>query len=112
MGDEVPGPLAVDIDVLTKTATALKDSQQVLDDALKAMADVGTASIGTKTLDDAADSFQRRWHFGVRRIGELSRITADGVDQCLVAYQAADNATAQALGQVTGTPVDTESNQK
>lgn len=108
----MPGPLEVDIDVLTKTAAALKNSQQVLNDALKAMADVGTASIGTRTLDDAADSFQRRWHFGVQRIGELSQITADGVDQCLAAYQAVDNATSQALGQVTGTPVTTETGQK
>lgn len=101
----MPGPLQVDIDVLTKTATGLKNSQQILEDALKAMADVGAASIGTQTLDDAADSFQRRWRFGVQRIGELSRTTADGVDQCLAAYQAADNATAAALGQVNGTPV-------
>lgn len=108
----MPGPLEVDIDVLTKTSTALKNSQQVLNDALKAMADVGVSSIGTQTLDDAADGFQRRWHFGVQRIGELTRITADGVDQCLAAYQAVDNATAQALGQVTGTPVTTESGQK
>lgn len=100
-------PLEVDIDVLTKTVTSLRNSQQILDDALKAMADVGAKSIGTPTLDDAADSFQRRWHFGVQRIGELSRTTADGVDQCLAAYQAADSATATALGQVNGTPVTT-----
>ncbi|MEU1982318.1 hypothetical protein [Nocardia sp. NPDC019395] len=107
----MPGPLEVDIDVLTKTATALKNSQQVLNDALKAMADIGIASIGTQTLDDAADSFQRRWHFGVQRIGELSQVTADGVDQCVAAYQAVDHSTAQALGQVTGTPVTTEGGQ-
>ncbi|NKY61048.1 hypothetical protein [Nocardia flavorosea] len=101
------GPLQVDIDVLTKTVTGLRNSQQMLEDALKAMADVGAASIGTQALDDAADSFQRRWHFGVQRIGELSRTTADGVDQCLAAYQAVDNATATALGQVNSAPPTT-----
>lgn len=34
-------PLQVDIDVLTKTVTGLRNSQQILADALKAMADVG-----------------------------------------------------------------------
>ena len=75
------------------------------------MTDVGTASIGTQTLDDAADSFQRRWHFGVQRIGELSQVTADGVDQCVTAYRSVDNATAQALGKVAGTPVATDGQQ-
>ncbi|WP_280457789.1 hypothetical protein [Nocardia carnea] len=46
-------PLQVDIDVLTKFVTGLRNSQQILEDALKAMADVGAASIGTQTLDDA-----------------------------------------------------------
>lgn len=105
-------PLQVDIDVLTKTVQALRNSEQVLNDAMKAMADIGGSSIGTRTLDDAADSFQRRWHFGVQRIGELSQVTADGVDQCLAAYQAVDNSTAQALGQVTGTPVVVEGAQQ
>lgn len=67
-------PLQVDIDVLTKTVTALRNSQQVLEDALKAMADVGAASIGTQTLDDAADSFQRRAWVGLKGVDDLGRM--------------------------------------
>jgi hypothetical protein len=95
----VAGFLGVDIDVLGKTVQSLRGAEQVLNDAMKAMARGGHGDIGTKELNDAADSFQRRWHFGIERIGEAARVTADGVARCHDAYQQVDSSFAQVLDQ-------------
>ncbi|PPJ28364.1 hypothetical protein C5E45_00515 [Nocardia nova] len=99
--------LRVDIDALGKAVQSLRGSEQVLDDAMGKMAEGGHGSIGTKELDDAADSFQRRWHYGIQRIGEMARATADGIDRCRDTYQQTDDALAQILAQV-GETVATE----
>ncbi|WP_405167111.1 hypothetical protein OG203_19650 [Nocardia sp. NBC_01499] len=95
------GILGVDIEMLGKTVQSLRGAEQVLNDAMKAMTKDGHGDIGTKVLNDAADSFQRRWHFGIERIGESAKVTADGVAKCHDAYQDVDNALAAALAQVT-----------
>lgn len=91
------GFLQVDIDVLGKTVQSLRSAEQVLTDAMKAMSKDGNADIGTAALNDAADSFQRRWQFGIERISESARVTADGVAQCLTAYQQLDTQIADLL---------------
>ncbi|WP_410870566.1 hypothetical protein [Nocardia sp. A7] len=91
------GFLQVDIDVLSKTVQSLRSAEQVLTDAMKAMAKDGNADIGTAALNDAADNFQRRWQFGIERIGESAGVTADGVAQCLTAYQKIDTQIADLL---------------
>ncbi len=93
------GFLAVDIDVLSKTVQSLRSAEQVLNDAMSAMKNGGHGDIGTKTLNDAADSFHRRWQFGIERIGESAKATADGVAQCLDAYQQTDEAFAKVVEQ-------------
>ncbi|NQE93384.1 hypothetical protein [Nocardia terpenica] len=93
------GFLRVDIDALGKAVQSLLNSEQVLGEAMRAMAQGGHGDIGTKVLNDAADSFQRRWHFGIQRIGEAARSTADGIAQCRDAYQQVDSRFAQALAQ-------------
>ncbi|PXX66428.1 hypothetical protein DFR70_103176 [Nocardia tenerifensis] len=92
----------MDIDVLSKTVQALRGAEQVLTDALTAMSKEGHGDIGTKTLNDAADSFQRRWRFGLERIGESAKVTAEGVGKCRDAYRDVDTALADVLNQVTG----------
>ncbi|MGQ4616495.1 hypothetical protein [Nocardia sp. R7R-8] len=98
----------MDIDVLGKTVQSLRNAEQVLNDAMKAMAEGGHGDIGTQVLNDAADNFQRRWKFGIERIGETARVTADGVAQCHDAYRATDqtfsDALAQAAAQANGQP--------
>jgi hypothetical protein len=98
----VAGCLQVDIDVLGKTVQSLRGAEQVLNDAMKAMARDGHGDIGTKVLNDAADSFQRRWRFGIERICEAAKVTADGVAKCHDAYQQADDAFARVLEQARG----------
>ncbi|WP_446225781.1 hypothetical protein ACTWPB_12350 [Nocardia sp. IBHARD005] len=102
------GFLQVDIDVLGKTVQSLRSAEQVLTDAMKAMSKDGNADIGTAALNDAADNFQRRWQFGIERISESARVTADGVAQCLTAYQ---NLDTQIAGLITahGNGIDTPS---
>lgn len=105
------GFLSVDIDVLTKAVQGLRSAETVLNDAMKAMAkDGGNPDIGTTELNNAADSFQRRWHFGIERIGESATVTAEGVATCLDAYQKLDDAFAAILKQVAGT-VDGQTSQ-
>ncbi|MFR9751106.1 hypothetical protein ACL02S_08725 [Nocardia sp. 004] len=103
------GFLQVDIDVLGKTVQSLRGAEQVLDDAMKAMAQGGHGEIGTTVLNDAADNFQRRWKFGIERIGETARATADGIAQCQNAYRETDMAFSDALVQaaalVDGQPI-------
>ncbi|MBF6327445.1 hypothetical protein [Nocardia transvalensis] len=97
------GFLQVDIEALSKAVQSLRNSEQVLNDVLKAMAQGGHGDIGTKVLNDAADSFQQRWHYGVERIGETAGSTADGIAQCRDAYQQVDSQFAQILQQLRGT---------
>lgn len=104
------GFLDVDVDVLTKTVQALRGVEQVLTDVMKEMAEVGVTELGTQVLDSAADSFQRRWKFGLERIGDSAATTADGVDQCLTAYRELDTTMATLLGIAgvgLGSPVST-----
>ncbi|RDI68618.1 hypothetical protein [Nocardia pseudobrasiliensis] len=93
------GYLKVDIDALAKAVQLLRGSEQVLTDAMKAMAQGGHGDIGTTVLNDAAESFQRRWHFGVQRISEATKSTADGIAQCHDAYQQVDDQFAQLIAQ-------------
>lgn len=95
------GLLQVDIEALGKAVQLLRNSEQVLNDAMKAMAHNGHTDIGTKSLDDAADSFQRRWHFGIQRIGEAATTTADGISRCHDTYQQVDTQFAQLIAQTT-----------
>ncbi|WP_433661844.1 hypothetical protein ACQPW1_06560 [Nocardia sp. CA-128927] len=94
------GILGVDIEVLGKTVQSLRSAEQVLNDAMKAMTKEGHGDIGTAVLNDAAESFQQRWHFGIERIGESAKVTAEGVAKCHDAYQDVDNAIAKALEQI------------
>ncbi|WP_216899339.1 DUF6507 family protein [Nocardia alni] len=96
---ELAGFLSVDIDALGKAVQSLRSSEQVLTDAMKAMARGGHGDIGTKVLTDAAESFQRRWKYGIEQIGKSAKSTADGISQCHDAYQQADQEFAQALQQ-------------
>lgn len=96
------GILGVDIEVLGKTVQSLRGAEQVLNDAMKAMTKEGHGDIGTRVLNDAAESFQRRWHFGIERIGESAKVTAEGVSKCHDAYRDVDTAIATALDQVAG----------
>ncbi|WP_194814983.1 hypothetical protein [Nocardia sp. XZ_19_385] len=93
------GFLSVDIEVLSKAAQSLSNAEQVLNDAMKLMSKDSHPDIGTKELNDAADSFQTRWKYGIERIGESAKVTAEGVTKCLEAYQATDGAYAKALEQ-------------
>ena len=107
------GFLQVDIEALGRAVQLLRNSEQVLNDAMKAMAQDGHGDIGTKELNAAADSFQRRWHFGIQRIGEAAGTTADGISACHDAYQQVDTQFAQAIEQVAGaipqsSPTETE----
>lgn len=96
------GFLSVDIDVLSKTVQSLRSAEQVLNDAMKGMTQDGHGDIGTKVLNDAAESFQRRWHFGIERIGEAAKVTAEGVAQCRDAYQQVDDAFSKVIEQAEG----------
>ncbi|MET7768287.1 hypothetical protein [Nocardia sp. NPDC005366] len=93
------GVLSVDIEVLGKAVRSLESAEQVLSDAMKAMSGDSHADIGTKELNDAANSFQIRWKYGIERIGQSAEVTAEGVSKCLEAYLATDNAFAKALEQ-------------
>lgn len=102
------GFLQVDIDVLGKTVQSLRSAEQVLTDPMKAMAKDGNADIGTAALNDAADNFQRRWQFGIERISESARVTADGVAQCLTEYQKRDTQIADLI-KLYGAGIDSTS---
>lgn len=93
------GLLQVDIEALGRAVQLLRNSEQVLSDAMAAMTQDGHTDIGTKALNDAADSFQRRWHFGIQRIGEAASTTADGISRCHDAYQQVDTTFAQVIAQ-------------
>ncbi|MFD3702828.1 hypothetical protein ACFWUP_06735 [Nocardia sp. NPDC058658] len=98
------GIFQADIDLLNKTVQSLRGSEQVLTDVMKAMSKDGNADIGTTTLNESADNFQRRWEYGIERICESAKVTADGVAQCSTAYQDLDKSTALLIA-MTGTQI-------
>ena len=89
--------LSVDIEVLGKAVQSLNTAEQVLGDAMRSMSKDSPKDIGTKELDAAADSFQTRWKYGIERIGESAKATAEGISKCLEAYLETDDAFAKAL---------------
>ncbi len=99
MAGTLAGFLSVDIEALGRAVQSLRNSEQVLTDAVNAMGQGGHGEIGPKVLNDAAESFQRRWKYGIEQIGKSARSTADGISQCHDAYQEADTAFAEALAQ-------------
>ncbi|MGM7645291.1 hypothetical protein ACSVDM_10370 [Nocardia sp. JW2] len=70
------GYFQVPIDVLASTVQSLKNSEQVLGDAMKALESAGDGDIGTTGLNDAAANFQRSWEFGIERNIEAAITTA------------------------------------
>ncbi|MDG3012635.1 hypothetical protein G4X40_21065 [Rhodococcus sp. D2-41] len=94
--------LRADVDALDKAVQLLRGSEQVLTDAMNAMKAAGHGDIGPKILNDAADRFQRRWHYGLDRIGAHAKDMANGVSQCRDAYLDADQALAEALNRSRG----------
>ncbi|MFD3506121.1 hypothetical protein [Nocardia sp. NPDC058666] len=99
------GIFQADIDLLNKTVQSLRNSEQVLTDAMKAMSKDSKADIGTTTLNESADNFQRRWEYGIERICESAKVTADGVAKCSTAYQELDNTMAVVIS-ATGDQLD------
>ncbi|MEV6274991.1 type VII secretion target [Nocardia sp. NPDC051832] len=89
--------LQVEIAVLSKSVQALRTSEQLLTDAMKAMSQDSRGEIGTTELDDAADDFQKKWKFGIERIGESAKDLADRLDTAVKTYEDADKTFAKAL---------------
>ncbi|MEV0294772.1 hypothetical protein [Nocardia sp. NPDC050710] len=100
--------LSVDIDVLDKAVQSLRNAEHVLSDAMKAMAKGGHGDIGTTVLNNATDTFQQSWKFGIERIGESAKVTGDGISAACDAYKQLDEQFAKALEQAKAT-VDSQS---
>lgn len=92
----------VDLEVLQQFIATLNQSDDHMRTAMKAMSSGESGRIGTSALNDAANDFQRTWHYGVQQIGSMIKDTIDGVGQAHAAYQQVEDDLATALGQLSG----------
>lgn len=92
----------VDLDVLKQFVSALRQSDDHLQTAMRAMEDAGESNqVGTDALNAAAEDFHKSWSYGVKQIGSMVKQTGDGVDKAHGAYQQLEGEAKQALGKLT-----------
>lgn len=99
-GARVSGFFQVDMDVLGRFITALRQSGDQTDAALRAMASATAGQIGTGALDAAADDFQHTWHYGVKQIRSMIGETTEGAGQAHDTYQQVEDGLRGALDQM------------
>jgi hypothetical protein len=93
----VTGFLQVDLDVLRNATQSMTSAVEELHAVQKIMSREGGLDIGPEVLNDAANDFQRSWHYGLGEIGKRAATAADGLRACHDAYQAADTDVAAAV---------------
>lgn len=90
----------VDLDALGQFITSLQQSGDHMESALNALKSIDSGQIGTSDLDDAADDFQKTWHYGLGQLKDKIKDTNDGVTKARGAYQDYEQGLARALGQL------------
>lgn len=91
----------VDLAVLRQFASALRDADEHLRGALRAMSPAEIGQIGGDELNKAADEFQQGWQHGMRQLGSLARDAADRVAKAHGVYQQVEADTARTLHELT-----------
>ncbi|BAJ30381.1 MULTISPECIES: hypothetical protein [Kitasatospora] len=76
----------VEVDELSKLMQQLKDSQQDMREALRAMRDTGPKTTGTKDLDRACDDFDDSWQDAITRISQGVEALEAKLDQTCKNY--------------------------
>lgn len=94
------GFFQVDLEVLQQFVSALRQSDEHTQTAMKAMASADATQIGTDALNSAADNFQKTWHYGVQQIGSMIKDTTDGVTKARDAYQQVEDGVGKALNEI------------
>lgn len=99
------GFFQVDLDVLQRFVTSLRESGEHMENALDAMKSVQGGQIGTPDLDDAANDFQHTWRYGLGQLKDKIKETGDGVTKAHGSYQDLEQELTQSLGQL-GTAIE------
>jgi hypothetical protein len=99
-GGTVGNFFQVDLDVLNRFITSLRESGDHMESALNALKSMDGGKIGTAALNEAADHFQHTWRYGLGQLKEKVKDTNEGVRAAHGAYQETEQALSQALGQV------------
>ena len=76
----------VDLGVLSEFADSLRRSTDLMDQALNAMRDTGPKTLGSHNLDHAADSFQDTWRYGLGKLKDTTKGTADTMGKTFDCY--------------------------
>ncbi|MEU5974554.1 hypothetical protein [Streptomyces sp. NPDC047315] len=89
--------LRTDTDQLRRLSRALTRALSSLADARTSLADVDTAQLGTKDLDEACDGFQRRWQYGAEVLRDRLGALRDGVSLSHQGYAQVETAVEKAF---------------
>lgn len=91
----------VDLDVLKQFVSALHESDDHMQAALKSLASASEGNeIGTDDLNSAAEDFQKSWHYGMTQITSMIKETGDTVSNAHASYQQLEQEAKQALGKM------------
>jgi len=91
----------VDLDVLQRFITSLRDSGDHMESALNALKAAESGKIGTDELDDAADDFQGTWRYGLGQLREKIKETNEGVSAVHKTYRETEQSVTDSLRQMT-----------
>ncbi|MDI2132292.1 hypothetical protein [Yinghuangia seranimata] len=91
MGTEM---FQVNVDQMRALVTKLQAAQAAMTDAMAAMNKTDADRVGTKKLDQACNTFQKKWKYGLDQIEKDIDATIKGVDEAMKAYQEVDKALA------------------
>ncbi|MDI2130521.1 hypothetical protein [Yinghuangia seranimata] len=88
----------VDVDGMKSMVTKLRNAETAMRDAMSAMHSTGGAeNIGTAKLDDACNTFQKKWNYGIGELHKDIEATVKGLDDVMNAYAEVDKGLADAF---------------
>lgn len=91
-----------ELDVLQRLTNQLKDAEDCMDSALRAMKDDTSGRIGTPELDHACADFQSTWAYGVEQMKNSSKDLVDGLSATTKNYQQIEQALEQEMRKLGG----------
>jgi hypothetical protein len=91
-----------ELDVLQRLTNQLKDAEDCMDSALRAMKDDTSGRIGTPELDQACADFQNTWAYGLDQMKKSSKDLVDGLSATTQNYQQVEQALQQEMRKLGG----------
>jgi uncharacterized protein YukE len=95
------GFFQVDLDVLSKMTSTLRQAGEQMDQALQSFGAAEDGHIGPLPLVGAAKDFQHTWKYGLGQLQQAISECTEGVGKVHDNYQRTEQTVQQSLGKIT-----------